>query len=146
MSSCTLLPAACPDVPTCLHRAPAAHPAHPPGIFQGLLPSFRAFYQEAGSRQGHYPELLAFLDLVSELLRARHTGGPLAAYVLWVLHELLPSHPLLPFRSADARWAVTAAILKVWGRRECCGACVHPWYLKYRVFSRNASARAAAYM
>ena len=83
------------------------------GIYQGLLPGLRAFQQEVGTREGRHPELLAFLDLVAELLHAGHVGGPMAAWVCYVLHELLPSHHLMAFRVPETRWEVTAAALKV---------------------------------
>ena len=78
-----------------------------------MLPGFRAYQLEVESREGRYPTLLAFLGLLSTLLGAGHLDAPLPAYVMHVLHELLPSLHQLPFSSSEARWAVTAAALKV---------------------------------
>ena len=90
------------------------HGLHPSsGAYLGILPAYRTFLLQVESYEGSYPSLIAFLGLLASLLKASHLEGPVPAYVLHVLHELLPLVNQLPFQSAEARWTVVAALLKV---------------------------------
>ncbi|KAG1679511.1 hypothetical protein FOA52_011111 [Chlamydomonas sp. UWO 241] len=117
------LPRGCAPLVT-LPRLPADAGAE---VYCGLVPGFRAYEQEVEAREGCYPGLMAFLELVADLLEAGHVSGPLPTYALHVLHELLPNHHQLPFKEGPAaRWALTSACLRVLRASIEAGAHVAP--------------------
>ncbi|GAX74714.1 hypothetical protein CEUSTIGMA_g2162.t1 [Chlamydomonas eustigma] len=97
----------------CLSKLSTFQPPESFRAFSGILPEFHSYIVGFEAKDGQYTVTLAFLELLNSLLIRGQLTHPMPGYILFVLHELLPSLPSLPYRAQETRWQLCAAALQV---------------------------------